>query len=766
MTESEIDRVYLQLYDYETKEFSGLTTYHGLVRIYNSNTWPSRIFWSVVVLSCLSLFMIHSGYLLLGYHAKPTLFQVNTIVPTNGIIFPDVTICNLNYFDLEKIKSLNMSGSVFSYIVRFFNEISYVQNMATVNEHEEYQNFTDQYKHLTGKVFYIPDFLKSNSKRCEDTIVSCSFGRRQIENCCDRIVTELTESGICYRLSSDNTRRQWYSGSGFGWEIIVNGNNEHKIRDQYSNYNVDYGFTVMVHEHDKYPRINSFAVSVSPGDMLHASLVQKNITLLDTDNWGSCTKGWEEHIQGLPYTANHCETECKRLQTETLCNCSPLAYSAQLSNCLASQNSSWEWEKLCDCASECKLLEFEITTSYSTIPKEVATNLNYTGKQVESDISFISLYFRQVSYDFLEQQKQLQTADLLSNIAGSMGLFLGMSTVTLLEIFIYLFKSVWGTVNSARQKQFVDAVAEEEREKQQSILIIQNTGSENDENNIADIRVTKKEEEKYSGSSIHIHLDRRNSRMIRGGDLFSPPRGSVNIPSQILSPLSKHCRKSISAGPIGRKTSSIGLSMLTSREDSSNSSNPLLRKNSFMVPSVSLKKRNSTVSQPDKPLATHAASIDKYTKRIAGDVTLLSSYTSKRLNDSLISAWPSAHNGILKEQILRIVSKPGYVDDKHLKIVADLTHPLLINTGIPNHVYEMLIVRAADEDYDLSFDGIGNHCSLTKGASGFDTIIGRTPLNSANQQVEFDVAREMFRRSKYAEKLNITIQFKMEYVLR
>lgn len=42
----------------------------------------------------------------------------------------------------------------------------------------------------------------------------------------------------------------------------------------------------------------------------------------------------------------------------------------------------------------------------------------------------MSLYFSHVAYERIEQQKQLQTADLLSNIAGSMGLFLGMSTVS------------------------------------------------------------------------------------------------------------------------------------------------------------------------------------------------------------------------------------------------------------------------------------------------------------------------------------------------
>ncbi|KAK6011669.1 hypothetical protein OSTOST_23238, partial [Ostertagia ostertagi] len=88
---------------------------------------------------------------------------------------------------------------------------------------------------------------------------------------------------------------------------------------------------------------------------------------------------------------------------------------------------------------------------------------------IQGNISAVNIFFRSTAYERHEQQKQLQTADLLSNIAGSMGLFLGMSTVTLLEIFIYLFKSVWGTVNTERQKQFMEAMMEEENERRQSL---------------------------------------------------------------------------------------------------------------------------------------------------------------------------------------------------------------------------------------------------------------------------------------------------------
>jgi hypothetical protein len=49
--------VLLHVYDSESKGFTSVTTFHGMDRLYNSNTWPSRIFWSLVVVTCLVMFM-------------------------------------------------------------------------------------------------------------------------------------------------------------------------------------------------------------------------------------------------------------------------------------------------------------------------------------------------------------------------------------------------------------------------------------------------------------------------------------------------------------------------------------------------------------------------------------------------------------------------------------------------------------------------------------------------------------------------------------
>ncbi|KAK5984573.1 hypothetical protein GCK32_018597, partial [Trichostrongylus colubriformis] len=154
------------------KEFSGLTTYHGLVRIYNSNTWPSRIFWCVVVLSCLSLFMIHvsslgatfgivpaecqllfrldamfsfqSGYLLLGYHSKPTLFQVKTIVVSDGMSFPDITLCNHNPLKMSRLSDYNMSKTVQSYLLSFLDD--HVERDDLEEKHRAFEEYEHNYR--------------------------------------------------------------------------------------------------------------------------------------------------------------------------------------------------------------------------------------------------------------------------------------------------------------------------------------------------------------------------------------------------------------------------------------------------------------------------------------------------------------------------------------------------------------------------------------------------------------------------------------------
>ncbi|KAF1750246.1 hypothetical protein GCK72_016793 [Caenorhabditis remanei] len=162
--------------------------------------------------------------------------------------------------------------------------------------------------------------------------------------------------------------------------------------------------------------------------------------------------------------------------------------------------------------------------------------------------------------------------------------------------------------------------------------------------------------------------------------------------------------------------------------------------------------------------ALHNSTTELSGFRLLGDMIKISSFTSNWLNMSLDSAWPSAHVGILEEQIKRAVKKPGEVTRENLKMVAEKTHPLLLNTGTQGYGYEFVVIEATDKNYEFFFDDFGhhNHCVYNRGDYGFDTVIGRILLNSTDR--DFTVAEKIFRKGKQAEKLNEIIQSEMSKI--
>ncbi|KAL6722493.1 hypothetical protein Aduo_017612 [Ancylostoma duodenale] len=77
-----IQNIYLHICNEEGREFTGVTTFHGMIRIFTSRTWTSLIFWVIVVSTCLVFFMIFSGYILSSY-ARANTFMRRSSEPYN-----------------------------------------------------------------------------------------------------------------------------------------------------------------------------------------------------------------------------------------------------------------------------------------------------------------------------------------------------------------------------------------------------------------------------------------------------------------------------------------------------------------------------------------------------------------------------------------------------------------------------------------------------------------------------------------------------------
>uniref|UniRef100_A0AC34FDD0 Uncharacterized protein n=1 Tax=Panagrolaimus sp. ES5 TaxID=591445 RepID=A0AC34FDD0_9BILA len=368
------ERVYLHILDYEAREFTGLTTYHGMVRIYNSNTWPSRIFWCVVVVSCVSMFMIHCGIMLYGYHRKPTLTQVNIIIPPEGIVFPEITICALNPVIEDKVKNWNMSKSVLNYLLKSFDGESSDREKVLLNQHNELLAYLNDYKTTMGKDFKLLEFIDSTSPSCSDLVKACFWAGQRIANCCTFSEPIYTEYGKCYKFSNIKLqRKQWFSGYNYGFEIIVDTKSDQIFEEQLSlDPFADIGIRIFIHNETQFPQMIGGGILAPPGMRMYAGMEKRELKLLPNTDWGVCQQNWDEKVHGkqllnLPYSANHCEMNCRL-------------------NFFVENLEDREVMKL-----EGKSLEYA---------KE-----NYVG---------IMIYMREISYELHEQQRQMQTADLLN----------------------------------------------------------------------------------------------------------------------------------------------------------------------------------------------------------------------------------------------------------------------------------------------------------------------------------------------------------------
>uniref|UniRef100_A0A0K0DZG3 Sodium channel protein Nach n=1 Tax=Strongyloides stercoralis TaxID=6248 RepID=A0A0K0DZG3_STRER len=444
------EKIILHVYDDESKEFTSLTTYHGMVRIYNSATWPSLIFWCLVVLICVTLFMIHSGMLLSFYASRPTFIQEKLWNRAHVDVKPTITVCKKYFQDPIKIKKYNISKNNQQFLYGIAHHDSLLER-----RDEEYNNwieFEKTFKQNMGYNFSLTKYLLDTSYTCEDLFSGAWIGSKYNENiCANRSRKVITDDGVCWELNNINGESSK--------RLITFNVNMHSHHDE---------IIIQVHREGIQSNVPAKGLRVSVGRRMIISLIVKNQTFLNSNNWGNCQENDlnDKHsLSSDKFTdMEGCIKNCKRKQYIEKCNCVPLSYIKnndtknecsvkEMINCIGVMETG-NHLKNCFCPIECRRIIYDYTAvSYTKLPNNM---INFTSIEINWENWLTTENI---------QTKRITAVDLLSYVAGSMGLFLGMSCVTLLEIFMFLFKSVWGTINNARHKYFYSNLLEQTLEE-------------------------------------------------------------------------------------------------------------------------------------------------------------------------------------------------------------------------------------------------------------------------------------------------------------
>ncbi|XP_072269217.1 acid-sensing ion channel 1C-like [Pyxicephalus adspersus] len=217
------------------------------------------------------------------------------------------------------------------------------------------------------------------------------------------------------------------------------------------------GVKVQIHSQDEPPFIDQLGFGVAPGFQTFVSCQRQQLKYLPPP-WGDCKDTPFKSPYFSTYSITACRIDCETRYllekcqcrmvhmpgNETVCNAEEYKECAELHLQRIDQDRV-SGESLCDCETPCEMVRFGKELSMVKIPskassKYLASKYNKTEQYIAENILVLDIFFEALNYETIEQKKAYEMAGLLGDIGGQMGLFIGASILTILEICDYLYE--------------------------------------------------------------------------------------------------------------------------------------------------------------------------------------------------------------------------------------------------------------------------------------------------------------------------------------
>ena len=281
------------------KTFASNTTLHGLRYVFHDGyaVWR-RIVWLMFL--CTSTYFLF--YFLTLSMKKFISLPIKTIIshetPTDGLVFPAVTICNLNKFMRSKINvaddderflkmGLNISGCTQTRAVRgnltcgqALICANWVYGSAFIKGCDEAmrRNIVEALNSSSQRIFNEEEFLVRYGHEIRSMFVAfCQFQFNRVRPpCSDKdFVPTLTSDGICFTFNSgsNNTQllRSFVEGPDAGLNILLDVQTNESTFNYFSN-----GLKVIVHEQNAF--VNRHAgLNIMPGVHARVTIEVKQV---------------------------------------------------------------------------------------------------------------------------------------------------------------------------------------------------------------------------------------------------------------------------------------------------------------------------------------------------------------------------------------------------------------------------------------------------------------------------------------------------------
>ncbi|XP_033632069.1 acid-sensing ion channel 3-like [Asterias rubens] len=419
------------------REFGRNTTFHGLGYVTNNKyNYMRRLGWSAVVLTVSGVLISQIVTLILHFYTYPMTSTIS-INYVETMTFPAVTLCNFNQFKKSKFNQMDLDfmKKLYGPLGRDVDSNDF--DSISINE----SAFEDDDDVIT--------WLLSASHTLEDMLIDCKW--RSSHNCTAKNFTRrFTDHGVCFTFNEPANKAEPLSvrnaGSRDGLYMRL-----YAEHDEYTfGESTAAGFRVLLHPQGVLPLVQELGFSLSPGFESSVAVRQNKIKTLKEPFKSNCTESRLGHSE--VYTVPTCRFECKVKFAVERCGCrdyrwpgnEPICDPEKQIRCIYPKEEEFQNTDVeCDCPDSCSLTTYESRISMGYWPADHISNFHSTRENISvSNIrkNYLDVYifFEELMYIQIEQTEAFSSSSLQSNIGGYMGLFCGMSIITVIEWLDFL----------------------------------------------------------------------------------------------------------------------------------------------------------------------------------------------------------------------------------------------------------------------------------------------------------------------------------------
>ena len=391
----------------------------GLSYVLSSKSKIRRLIWLIIILVCVAICL----YLVRNTFSKllnPPTSTTITNEPNLSLEFPAVTICNVNAFSAEIVESYGLDPvTIYStnYDPDPFNQPPYEGND--------------------------PILVQLTNNSTESFIRNCWFGDQPCDSIDKDFEFSLNDFFACYTFNSGQSGRPVKkvngTGANDGLTLTIDINQE-----DYSNTRKgDAGIKILIHPQDEPPHPNRFGVAASPGTNMYIGFKKQ---VYDDQTMRSCSpKGqrkWLFLSEEIPYSYASCLKDSSINISINECGCvlttDYLSSDEQYPLCTYTQLGCYffytGFNPREPCKTACKHTTFEIlSATHTTYPANYAKDLSMT-----SDSIAVSVYYETLNVQTQTTVYSYGIEEFFAEVGGQLGLFIGVSVITLFEFVIFL----------------------------------------------------------------------------------------------------------------------------------------------------------------------------------------------------------------------------------------------------------------------------------------------------------------------------------------